>query len=134
MWDTPIATSAAAVGSAALALGYQLFHFFGLAVFLVPVLLIRYSYWLHVNHTKQVRNVLENTNSELETTLGALAHSRHTLAELVAVVKDGQPQTILSRIVQQATGVKDDLVVEDGRLQGLRQAITEAQSYLHRQY
>lgn len=62
-WGAPIAITAGVAGGAALALGYQLFRFLGLAVFLLPVLLVRYSYWLYVQQTKVMREILKNANT-----------------------------------------------------------------------
>jgi hypothetical protein len=54
LWTAPIATIGAAIGSATLGLGYQFYHFYGVMLFLIPGLLIRYSYKLNVGRKNRV--------------------------------------------------------------------------------
>lgn len=59
-----IAIGGTILGGAALVLGYRYFHFYGVALFLVPALLNRYFYQLYTARKKKSNNDFQNAHQE----------------------------------------------------------------------
>ena len=119
-WGAPLALLASVGGGAALALGYDYFKFMGLAVFGLPVLLIRYSYWLYVQRAEKTKVAMEMASAALDRAMGTLSQGREALAELVDTVNGGVTSNSLSKLADRAARVGDSLAAEVDRLEVLR--------------